>query len=130
MSYKAEGKCVDCGKVFLKRAENQVRCPECQRVHRREIDRARKSHYKPKVKKDITEAVYRNGHPQVCEYTKSCFYGGRETQGCNYLLETGRLRVKDGLFIENGKCPAYMPKGTKKMKRIRPVQFAKVRKEE
>ena len=123
-------KCTDCGKDFIKRAEIQIRCPECQRKYRKEMDKLRKRDNRPLPEPKKIDAVYRNGHPQVCEYIKQCFYGGKDTQGCNYLLETGRLRVKDGLFIENGKCPAFTPKGTKKMKRIRPVQFTKERKEE
>ena len=122
--YKKPGKCVDCGCDFIKRAENQIRCPECQRRYRKEIDRERKRIYKPlSVNVDKTDAVYRNGHPQVCEYVTSCFYGGNITQGCSYFAETGRLRTHDGLFIENGKCAAYMPKGNKKMKRIKGISF-------
>ena len=123
-----KAKCVDCGREFTKRAEIQIRCPDCQREHRRERDRYRKR-TTPYIPKKPKEAVYRNGHPQVCEYIKTCFYGGGDTQGCSYLLETGRLRTKDGFYIENGKCGAYIPKGTKKKKRIRPVQFSREGKE-
>ena len=122
--YKGKAICIDCGKEFIAKSKQSVRCPDCQREHRKAMDRARKKTY-ISVEKDNGSAVYRNGHPQVCECVKECFYGGREAMGCNYILETGRLRTKDGYFIENGKCGAYLPKGAKKMKRIRQIKYRK-----
>ena len=109
------GICIDCGKEFDKKAPQQIRCKECQVKHRREQWKVR--YWSEKTSKDVHGAVIRDGHPQICEYTKSCFYGGRDGLGCSYLLETGRSRVNEGHYIVDGKCDAYEPKGGRRMKR-------------
>lgn len=113
-------RCVDCGKEFTRHSAMQVRCPECQEAHRKENDRIRKSEEyarkretKPKTDKG---AVIINGHPQVCTHMGSCYYGSVNKNGCSYLLETGKSRIVNGYYIENGKCPCYTnSKGRRRM---------------
>ena len=123
MAYIAKGFCVDCGQEFTKRAESQVRCPECQRIHRRELDRIRKHAYKPQPEQ--CTAVMRNGEPQICKMLGKCFYSGGWANGCSYLLETGHSRASQGLYIKDGKCDAFIEKGTKRRRRLKPVHFGK-----
>ena len=67
--YYKESKCIDCGKDFIKRNRNQVRCKECQKIFRNK--------YKPKEKpksNDCTckkkDCIYHgaNGDPVTCHY--------------------------------------------------------------
>lgn len=124
------GKCIDCGNAFVKNAEWQIRCPECQKKYRADMFHKRYLKKKEaKKKRSEEDAVYRNGHRQVCTYAKQCFYGGRETGGCSYIIETGRSRVNEGHYIVDGKCDAFEPKGTRRMKRQMPISFGRREKE-
>lgn len=110
--YTAEGICIDCGKVFTKHSADQIRCKECQEKYRKEYYAIK---YRERKKED--DVVYRNGHPQVCTYTHSCYYGGAERGGCSYIIETGMSRVNQGHFIKDGKCDLYEPRNGRKTKR-------------
>jgi len=48
-----------------------------------------------------------NGHIQVCTYATQCKHGSSD--GCSYILDTNSSRLKEGLFIVDGKCPAFTP---------------------
>ena len=124
--YSEEAKCVDCGKTFVKRSSAQVRCKDCQTKHRRELDRQRrvKETYAHKRYKG---AVYINGHPQICTHTAKCFYGSKTHNDCSYCIETGKSRIHQGLFIVDGKCDAYQPRGKKRMRRTEPVSYKPTR---
>jgi len=122
-----KGICIDCGKEFSRMKDTQIRCPECQKNYRTEMFHNR---YLKQKEERIEDAVYRRGHRQVCTHVKECFYGGTDTGGCSYILETGRSRIKDGHFIVDGKCDAFEPKGKKKMKRQKPISFGTRREKE
>ena len=34
--------CIDCGEICKRASSSQVRCKECQMIHKRELDRQRK----------------------------------------------------------------------------------------
>lgn len=113
--YMKKAVCVDCGKEFIMRASKQVRCNECQEIHRKELDHLRWLRKKAngKTHKDLSSAVYINGHPQVCTHMRSCFYGSTKEDGCSYALEEHKSRICNGLYIVDGKCAAYERKGRK-----------------
>ncbi len=111
--YEDKRQCIDCGQEFIARSVNSKRCRKCQRKYRIKMDTMRRRQKEGVTKKDVKGAVYINGHPQVCTHLASCFYGSQNENGCSYLLETGRSRIGQGLYIENGKCPAYRRKGGK-----------------
>lgn len=126
--YTEQSICVDCGKPFTKRAVNQTRCRECGAKHKREYDK--EMYYKRKAEnKEIREmkrvkgAVYINGHPQICKCISKCFYGSKGHNDCSYCIETGQSRIGQGLYIKDGKCDAYTPKGRRKMKRTEPICY-------
>jgi hypothetical protein len=102
----------------------QQRCSECQEIHRRELWAKRYNERKnaKTTKKSLEGAVYINGHPQVCTHMKSCFYGSAKEDGCAYAIEEKKTRICNGLYIVDGKCPAYEPKGRKR-KRSEPPTF-------
>ncbi|MGN1167224.1 MAG: hypothetical protein ACI4S2_12455 [Lachnospiraceae bacterium] len=78
-------KCVDCRKVFTQKHPQQVRCPECQRVHVKRMSKEyRKKHAKPVKPKD----------PNECSRIKSCKYGGMMggIPICDYISITGKRR--------------------------------------
>lgn len=120
--YEEKFICVECGKEFIRHSSLQVRCEECQqeRIRIKNHERWLVRKEKAKRKKKTDGAVYENGHPQVCLYMKSCYYGSHAENGCSYLLETGKSRIVNGLFIEDGKCPAYKPKKKERPKRQEP----------
>ena len=102
--------CIDCGREFLGWGDLQVRCPECQREHRREIDRERaKRRYVAKTPTKTKSKVI-NGHVQVCTHLTTCFYGQDQEKGCSYALEEHKTRTGQGFYIVDGKCPAYRKK--------------------
>lgn len=103
--------CVDCGKVFQAWSDLQVRCPECQREHRRKKDRERKrDYYETRRRERKTNSMVVNGHVQVCDVLHKCFYGSDSRSGCAYAIEERETRRSRGLWIVDGKCPAYRPK--------------------
>lgn len=102
--------CVDCGREFESKTKQQIRCPECQREHRREHDRKRKRREYKGAQKTPTKSMIVNGHVQVCDVLHKCYYGNGNRSGCAYTLEEGVTRASRGLWIENGICPAYRPK--------------------
>lgn len=117
--YEEEVRCVDCGKVFTRHHVQQIRCPECQEEHRRNKDRKRKqSKYAENKEKRLNKKqsgiVYINGHPQICQYMDSCFYGTTSGNGCAYALEERKTRIMQGLYIVDGKCAAYEKKGRRR----------------
>ena len=103
-------KCIECGRVFEGWGDLQVRCPECQREHRREIDRerAKRRYVRPEV--PHTKSMVINGHVQVCRNLHRCFYGQDQEIGCSYALEEKKTRTGQGFYIVDGKCPAYREK--------------------
>ncbi len=104
-------KCIDCGRLFEAWSDMQIRCPECQREHRREYDRQRhRRTYEEHKYEKATQSLVVNGHVQVCKVMHKCYYGCESRSGCSYALEEGETRRSRGLWIENGKCPAYKPK--------------------
>lgn len=120
--YSKRAKCLDCGELFDKRSYTQVRCPNCQKEYRKL--EANKRYWKAKGLRYIAKetklqngAVYHNGHPQVCKVMDTCYYGSKIKNGCSYLLETGVSRIHNGLWIEDGKCPAYTESKSKRRKR-------------
>lgn len=98
-------KCVDCGNTFPQKHPQQVRCPECQKVHIRVMSKEyKKKHAKPAIHKDKNE----------CSRVKSCKYGGKAggilfcdylaimdkrrpcpVQGCTEYKKKGRSRAKE-----------------------------------
>jgi len=104
--------CIDCGRDFKSYCDHQVRCPECQKEHRRAYDRERYKTRKHEWHKraEKTDSMIVNGHVQVCKYMGSCFYGQEGQEGCAYALEEGKTRTSQGLWIVDGKCPAYRKK--------------------
>lgn len=128
MAYTKKGVCIDCGRVFTKHSDQQVRCPECQHEHKKKM--AMEHYYATKDKrreireaKKIEGAVYINGHPQICTHMASCYYGSVSNNGCSYLVETGKSRIVQGLYIEDGKCPCYKKKGRTRARRQEPLTF-------
>lgn len=115
--------CIDCGKV-LGRDDGVRRCRECNIKYRKRMQAiAYERERRRKAEKETNGAVWRNGHPQICKYAKSCKYGSGK-DGCSYILAFGRSRVKDGHFIVNGKCDAYKRGKYKSDGRITCVGFA------
>lgn len=116
-------KCVDCGQVFLQKSPNQIRCKSCQDIRdkeswRKSRERQKKRRKEEREKKKRTDCLVVNGHPQICKYLGSCFYGQEGKEGCAYALEEGVTRRSRGLWIVDGKCPAYRRKKRgEKMKR-------------
>ena len=108
--------CVDCGNPFSAYHDKQIRCPECQKRYRAEQAKIRchKIYLQKKEERARTrekaDAVIINGHVQICTHLKSCVYGQDSERGCSYCLETGHTRKSQGLFIVDGKCPAYRRK--------------------
>lgn len=97
--------CVDCGKRLAKQ-DGAARCKECQKILNKNLQAiAYEKKKKLKEAKTNDGAVMRDGHPQICKYTKSCKYGS--VHGCSYILATGESRARKGLFIRDGKCDAY-----------------------
>ena len=128
MSYNKKDICIDCGKEYVRRSSTQRRCKECQEVHRKELHHnryleAKEKRSKIRAAKYIKGAVYIDGHPQICKYASKCFYGSKGHSDCSYCIETGHSRISQGLFIKDGKCDAYTPKGKRKMKRVEPVSY-------
>ena len=76
-----------------------------------------------RLSKKIEGAVYINGHPQICTHMASCYYGSVSNNGCSYLVETGKSRIVQGLYIEDGKCPCYKKKGRTRARRQEPLTF-------
>ena len=113
--------CVDCNRPFKGWGEQQIRCPECQRIHRRKIARERKRRKgNIKIPKG-TESKVINGHVQVCRCLNTCYYGQEKKDCCAYALEEKKTRTGQGLFIVDGKCPAYRPKTkNERLKRSEP----------
>lgn len=97
--------CIECGKRLGNR-DGVVRCKECQKALNKKLQAiAYERRKKEQQAKEHEGAVIRNGHPQICRYTKSCKYGSNN--GCSYILAEGRSRTKQGLFIKDGRCDAY-----------------------
>lgn len=97
--------CVDCGKP-LGHEDGPCRCKECQIKYRlKHQQMAYEKRKERNERKEKNAAVVIDGHPQICRYTKSCRYGSKD--GCSYILAEGKSRVKQGLFIRDGKCDAY-----------------------
>ena len=111
--YREMIRCVDCGREFERHSSMQIRCPECKKEHDKEKDRMRKRTKYVSADK-LKSAVYINGHPQVCTHMESCFYGSHNGNGCSYALEEKKTRRSQGLWIVDGKCPAYEKKGRKR----------------
>lgn len=105
-------RCVDCGVVFNGWGDNQIRCPECQKRRRNEMDRLRhqRIYREQSHKRHGTQSKVVNGHVQICRYLNSCVYGNGNADGCSYALEEGKSRRSQGLWIVDGKCPAYEKK--------------------
>lgn len=82
---EAYRKCRSCGKVFLSKHPQQVRCPDCQRVHVKELQR--------KYQKE-KEKIQPTPDPNECSRKKSCKYGSRSggLWLCDYLAITGEMR--------------------------------------
>lgn len=97
--------CVDCGKT-LDLNDGLCRCRECQtKVNKLRQKVAYEKRKREQERKEKNAAVVVDGHPQICRYTKSCRYGSKD--GCSYILAKGKSRVRQGLFIKDGKCDAY-----------------------
>lgn len=101
MAWKSYGevKCVDCGKLFLKKSHQMIRCRDCQVEHKKKADNKRK---KKKGEKDVQSDV---AHIPLCKRTKSCKYGTR-TSGfgiCDYIGIEGHSR---GCPVEG--CTKYV----------------------
>lgn len=105
-------KCIECGQTFEKTGRNQKRCPSCQKIRNKELERLslKRRRAKAKEQKNKTNSKVIDGHVQVCRNMRKCFYGQENNEGCSYALEEGRTRTSQGLYIVNGKCPAYRPK--------------------
>ena len=99
-------KCVDCGKQHM-------RCPDCQKKYKKNHSRNRYLKQKEE-RKHLYEETHHgaiiNGHEQICKVMGSCFYGNSGKDGCAYALEMGKTRLSQGLYIVDGKCPAYKRK--------------------
>lgn len=105
-------KCVDCGRDFMAYQKTQIRCKDCQaermkELHR-EYDRRRRARGRQHEEKTASKVI--NGHVQVCRHLGSCFYGQDGERGCSYAIEEGQSRQSQGLYIVDGKCPAYRRK--------------------
>lgn len=107
--------CIDCGTVFVKKSYTQVRCPKCQERHRKEVwlEKYLRQKEQRYTEKNTKDAVYINGHPQVCKYMKSCYYGSTKEDGCSYAIEERKTRTCNGHYIVDGKCDLYRPKSRK-----------------
>lgn len=118
-------KCVDCGQVFLQKSPNQIRCRSCQDIRdkeswRKSRERQKQRKKEEREKKKRTDCMVVNGHPQICTHMASCFYGNKKKEGCAYAIEEGVTRRSQGLWIVNGKCPAYRRKKRgEQMKRVK-----------
>lgn len=75
-------RCMDCNKEFVSSRKNQVRCPECQKIHIRNYKKERRAESKPAP------------DPNECKKTDSCIYAGKMSgiPFCNYLSITGERR--------------------------------------
>ena len=102
--------CVDCYREFDAYGPLQIRCPECQKKHRKEYDHKRHIKKKQTKKKPQTQSKVINGHVQVCRCITKCFYGQSKGDGCAYALEENKTRTSQGLYIVDGKCPAFREK--------------------
>ena len=99
--------CVDCGKKFVAKNYNSVRCYECQGIHKAKTEKERKKAKKAKSLIIVGDYSKKND-PNICRRTVSCKYGGRMggIKICNYLEVTGERRpcpVKDCVVYERGK---------------------------
>lgn len=116
MAYHKIGKCIDCGVEFMTRGSTQVRCPKCQAKHRKKLERERrikrKYGFAPAPKKP-TKGMIIDGHPQICTHTDSCVDGAKDIHSCMYALHHHQSRLSQGLYIKDGKRPAYR-KGKRK----------------
>ena len=83
--------CIVCGKKFVAKNYNSVRCFECQAIHKAqtEKERVQRVRAKKKIKPDKLH---------ICEKIKSCEYG----------IRVGGIDICDYITIEKQKrpCPA------------------------
>lgn len=122
-------KCVDCGKEFVKRSHQHMRCPDCQKKYKKNHSRNRYLKQKAERKQLYEETHHGaiiNGHEQICKVMGSCFYGNSGKDGCAYALEMGKTRLSQRLYIVDGKCPAYKRKKKgESPNRIKPATMQK-----
>lgn len=119
-------KCIDCGREFVQMSSQQVRCEECQIKHRQQAwrDYHLRKRRKEIEQKNKTDSMVINGHVQICRHIRSCFYGQDNNEGCAYALEENKTRMSQGLFIVDGKCPAFRKKKKgDKLKRTRTTEL-------
>lgn len=90
---------MDCNKEFISDRKNQVRCPECQKIHVRNWKKENRAKHKPAP------------DPNEFKRVGSCAYAGKMSgiPFCNYLSITGERR---GCPVQG--CTKYKRKPRKK----------------
>ena len=83
--------CIVCGKKFIAKNYNSVRCFECQAIHKAQTERERVQRIRDEKNKGKNSL-------HICKKIKSCEYGGK----------MGAIDICDYLSMEKQKrpCPA------------------------
>lgn len=103
---KVTKRCMDCNKEFISDRKNQVRCPECQKVHTKALQKLHKKEHKKPL---------RAPDPNECKRKDTCVYAGTMSgiPFCNYLSITGQRR---GCPVQG--CTKYKRKPQKKKQEV------------
>ena len=89
--------CIVCGKKFIAKNYNSVRCFECQAIHKAQTERERLQRIRDEKNKRINSL-------HICKKIKTCKYGVRVggIDVCDYLAQEGRKRP-----CPAGQCTEY-----------------------
>jgi hypothetical protein len=89
--------CIDCGKKFIAKNYNSVRCFECQAIHKAQTEREKRQRKRDEKNKGKDTL-------NICEKIKTCKYGIRVggIDVCDYLFQEGKKRP-----CPAGQCTEY-----------------------
>jgi hypothetical protein len=93
--------CIDCGKKFIAKNYNSVRCFECQAIHKAQTEREKRQRRRD-------EKNSKNNSLYICKKIKHCAYGGKmgAEHICDFLNKKGYKRP-----CPAGACTEYKRKG-------------------
>lgn len=99
--------CIDCGKKFIAKAHNSVRCLDCR--YKYNLKMAREYQQKKKETEEVANPPV-DKNLNICKKIRSCQYGGQmgAVPICDYLSRKGYRRP-----CPAGKCTEFKRKGRK-----------------
>ena len=96
--------CVDCGKTFVAKSHNSVRCLDCRHIHN--LKMAREYQQKKKETEEVAKPTV-DKNLNICKKIRRCQHGGKMggVHICDFLSQMGYRRP-----CPAGRCTEYKRK--------------------